>query len=63
MGIEEWRMDRNRGMTQQGRRRTSVEGTYVGLNRRGKSLKKLAVVLLSGHTAERADTPRGEETD
>jgi len=38
-------MDRRRFMTQQGRR-TSVEGKYVGVKRRGRSLKKLAVLPL-----------------
>ena len=31
-----------------------MEGTYVGLKRRGKLLKKLVAVLL-GHTAEQAE--------
>jgi len=34
-------------MTQQ-ERRTSVDGTYVGSKRRGKSLKKLVLLLLGG---------------
>jgi len=47
-------------MTQQGRR-TSVEGEYVGVKRRGRSLKKLAVLPLGlvGRVERREDTYYG----
>ena len=49
---------RGNAMTQQGRR-TSVEGTYVGLKRRGKSPKKLAMVL----SGSKLRSERHVETD
>jgi len=47
-------------MTQQGRR-TLVEGEYVGVKRRGRSLKKLTVLPLGlvGRVERREDTYYG----